>query len=61
MGQSSLYAHFRRTQLPCFLCFASNIFKSKEICVRLAWSATEGAELTSYETDICEIKIAITT
>ncbi len=59
MGQSSLDAHFRRTQLPGFLRLSSNLFKSQEVRVSLARSTAESAKLASYETDICEIKIAI--
>ena len=57
--QSALDADFGRAELPGFDGFLRHLVESKEICVRFARTAAEGAELASHKTDVGEIDIAI--
>jgi hypothetical protein len=57
--QSTLDTNFSRTELPGLDSFLRHLLHRKEVRVRLARAAAECAKLASYETDICEIDIAI--
>jgi hypothetical protein len=59
VGQSALDAYFSRPQLPSLDGLLGELFEAEEISIRLAWTATEGAEFATNETHIGEIDIAI--
>jgi len=59
MRKAALDADFGGAQIPCFFTFARHVFERMKIGVGLARSATEGAKLAAYKTNVGEIDIPI--
>jgi hypothetical protein len=57
--KTALNADFRGSELPGFDCLLRHLIECEEVSIRLAWTAAEGAELASDETDVGEIDVAV--